>query len=113
MNLTSERIRILREEKKLSYQQLGDVLGVSKSTVFRWETGETVNLSRSTIQALSIYFRVSPLYIMGLTDDKDEITMDAMEEDIIKRFRNLSNQNKIIVYKHLDLLLKEIEEEEK
>lgn len=111
MNITSIRIKELREEKHLSYQQLGDVLGVSKSTVFRWETGETANLSRSTIQALSVYFMVNPLYIMGLSDDKEKLSMDAMEEDIIKRFRKLSNSQKILFYKHIDLLLKEMEED--
>ena len=54
---------------------------------------------------------VNPLYILGLSDEKDQLTMDAMEEDIIKRFRKLSNSQKILFYKHADLLLKEMEED--
>lgn len=110
MNITSKRIKELREERKLSYQALGDALGVSKSTVFRWESGETDKVSRSTIQALSIYFKVNPLYILGVSDDKEEVSMDAIEEDILKRFRQLTNTQKISIYKSFDKLLRDMEE---
>ena len=110
MNITSERIRELREERNLSYQQLGDILGVSKSTVFRWESGETANISRATIHALSVYFMVNPLYIMGLSDEKDKLPMDAFEEDIVKRFRQLTNSQKILAYKSIDNILTQMEE---
>ena len=37
-----ERLIILREEKGLSQQQFADRLGVSRQTVFRWESGKSV-----------------------------------------------------------------------
>lgn len=37
-----ERLIVLREEKGLSQQQFADRLGVSRQTVFRWESGKSV-----------------------------------------------------------------------
>ncbi len=37
-----ERLIVLREEKGLSQQQFADRLGVSRQTIFRWESGKSV-----------------------------------------------------------------------
>lgn len=55
-----ERIRILREQKDLTQDKLGELVGVSKSAVSQWECGETRNIKLETflklLEALEIDF---------------------------------------------------------
>ncbi len=48
----------LRKEKKRTLQQVADFLGVNKSSVSRWENGETSRIRKSTISSLASYYNV-------------------------------------------------------
>ncbi len=52
-------IKRLREENGLTQEQLGEIAGVQKAAVQKWESGATKNLKRKVIKALSEYFGVS------------------------------------------------------
>ena len=54
-----------RLELGLTYEQLGDIVGVGKSTVRKWETGMIENMRRDSIVALSNALDISPALIMG------------------------------------------------
>lgn len=69
---TGEIIKKLRIEKNLTQEQLGNILGVQKSAIAKYEKGRVENLKRSTIQKMAEYFKVSPLLFLGL-DDNDSI----------------------------------------
>lgn len=38
---TGERIKTLRNEKELTLEELGKMLGVEKTAVYKWEAGIT------------------------------------------------------------------------
>ncbi len=61
-----ERIKFLRESRDLTLEQLGALVGVGKSTVRKWETGDIANMRRDKIEKLANAFHVSPLYILGI-----------------------------------------------
>lgn len=67
MNL-GERIKERREEKNLTLEQVGEYVGVTKSTVRKWETGDIENMKRDKIAKLAEILSVSPLYVMGIID---------------------------------------------
>jgi len=67
MNL-GERIKERREARKLTLEEVGDYVGVTKSTVRKWETGDIENMRRDKIAKLSEILSVSPLYIMGMIE---------------------------------------------
>ena len=70
-----ERIKKLRKEKHLTQAQLGEILGVEKSAVAKWENGRTKNLKRDTLQAMSLIDGfVKRIYLFDL-DDKDQMNM--------------------------------------
>ncbi|MDR3257984.1 MAG: helix-turn-helix domain-containing protein [Fusobacteriaceae bacterium] len=73
MNMTGKRIKYLREKMGLTCEELGKELGVQKSVVAKWERGEVENLKRKTIEKLSLFFGVSPAYILNIPDDNKEI----------------------------------------
>lgn len=70
-NVTGERMRLLRIERRMTQEEVGQRLGVSKATINKYELGTTQNLSRAKIETLASLFEVSPLYLMGWADTRD------------------------------------------
>jgi repressor LexA len=58
-----------RKALGLTLEEVGKIVGVGKSTVRKWESGDIANMGRSKIALLAIALNVSPLYIMGLEDN--------------------------------------------
>ena len=63
-----KRLRDLRQENKLTLEQLGTKFSVTKQTVSHWEKGDRLPpLDMAT--ALAEYFNVSLDYLVGLSDN--------------------------------------------
>lgn len=58
-----------RHELGLSLEEIGNRVGVSKSTVKKWESGYIENMKRDKIALLAEVLRVSPLEILGIKDE--------------------------------------------
>jgi len=65
MNIFSERIKILREERGLTQTQLAELTNLSQAAIAKWETGDRTPCLDSLI-ALSKFFGCSVDYIVGL-----------------------------------------------
>lgn len=108
MNM-GEKIHELRVQKGLTLEQLGDLVGVGKSTVRKWENGMIANMKRDKILKVSEALGVSPAYLMGWTDaekkesgvkalpasagrvkqEKEFFEVTPKERSIIERYRRL------------------------
>lgn len=67
MNKFPERLKELREERKLSEFQLAKELGINQTTINRWERGlRTPNIEM--VMIIAKYFKVSTDYLCGLED---------------------------------------------
>ncbi len=64
-----ERIREVREEHSMSMNTLGDVLGVTHASISRYESG-IISPRRSVVEKIAHYVKISPLWILGLDEDK-------------------------------------------
>lgn len=71
MNVMANRIKSLRLKHELTQSQLGEILGVQKSAIAKYENGRVTNLKYDTIQKICDYFNVSTSYLLGL-DDEDK-----------------------------------------
>lgn len=58
-------IKRLRIENNMTLEQLGDKVGVGKSTVRKWENGMIANMRRDKIAKIADVFNVSPSYLIG------------------------------------------------
>ncbi len=67
---TKDILKQKRLELGLTYEELGNLVGVGKSTVRKWETGMIDNMRRDNIIALSKALNVSPTVLMGLDEPK-------------------------------------------
>lgn len=77
----SERIKELRIMRKLSQEELGIRLGVSKQAVSNWENGN-VTPSMDMIQCLINFFHIVPNYLFGY-DDRPMIDVTGLTEEEI------------------------------
>ena len=68
---TKDILKQKRLELGLTYEELGDLVGVGKSTVRKWETGMIDNMRRDNIIALSKALNISPTVLMGLDEPKE------------------------------------------
>lgn len=87
------RMKKRREELDMSYQTLSDKVGISKSTLQRYETGYIKNMPVDKLEDIANALQVSPAYLMGWTDevvdqpitiaahfDGNEYTADELDE---------------------------------
>lgn len=67
-NTMGMRIKQLRLQAHMTQEELGKVIGVNKAAIQKYESGQTMNMKRSKIAALSKFFKVSPTWLMGFED---------------------------------------------
>ena len=67
-----EKIYSLRTSQGMTLEELGNKVGVGKSTVRKWETGIIANMRRDKIAKLAAALGVSPGYLMGWTEDPED-----------------------------------------
>jgi len=81
----------------LTLENVGDLVGVTKSTVRKWETGDIENMKRDKIILLAKALKVSPMYIMGLDNNysqEDDNLHDIKEKKLLKSFNKLNDLGK-------------------
>ena len=84
----SEKIKELRVSQNLTLEQVGDVVGVGKSTVRKWETGMIANMRRDKIALLAQALHTTPEYLMGWSTDIEVNNLFKIES---KKFPLLGN----------------------
>ena len=63
----AERLKELRTEKNLSCMQLGKAIGVSDTSIVRWENKQA-DVKGDSLILLSKFFGVSTDYLLGVSD---------------------------------------------
>ena len=126
-----ERIKNLRKEKKISVDFLATELGVSKTTIYRYEDSTIEKIPVNIFDKLCVLLGVTPAELMGntISNDRPELptefrnAQDAMEfilktptlaafggydpnnmsEETIVNFANeILQQLKLVSYKYKD-----------
>lgn len=89
-----------RIELGLTLEAVGKIVGVSKGTVQKWESGFIDNMKRDKIALLSSALKISPLKIIGYEDDTPKILMyynvlnQTGKEEAEKRIEELTHIDK-------------------
>ena len=55
-----QKIKDARLAKGLTQQELGDIVGVQKSAIAKYENGRVVNIKRSTLQKIASALEIRP-----------------------------------------------------
>lgn len=64
-NLAAKRLRACRLGARETLAQIGALAGVHKSTVLRWERGDTSKINHPTLRLLAEHFDVDPAWLLG------------------------------------------------
>lgn len=83
MNVTALRLRMLRKEKKMSQQQVADVLGITRTAYNKYESG-VITPSRKLRELMDL-FGVSADYLLGR--DAEGATATREDSHVEGQFR--------------------------
>lgn len=104
-----KKLKELRESKHLSQQRLAIDLNVSQATVSKYELGQA-EPDIPTIIKLAGYFHVSADYLLGISDDKQNIAGNRLsdaERQLIFDFKRLDKTQKAKLLAYMQGLLQE------
>ena len=93
-----ERIKARRKELGLTADEVANVLGISRATVYRYESSEIEKLPITILEPLAKVLKTTPSYLMGWTES--QIIYEPKKEMLISNFDLLNNsgQDKAIDY---------------
>lgn len=86
-----EKMRMLRLQQKLTLEEVGERVGVGKSTVRKWESGQIANMRRDKIALVAKALNTTPSYLMGWDQDETELApkSEPEQEELIRLFVGL------------------------
>ena len=90
-----KKIEMLRKQRGMTLEELGDKVGVGKSTVRKWENGMIANMRRDKIAKIAAALGVTPGNLMGWdtsTPEKPSFTDKEIEH--IKKYRSLDQRGR-------------------
>lgn len=110
--LIKDIIKTERLKHNLSMNDLALKLGVSESTVSRWESGEIASMKHSVIKQLSKILEISPMLLLGESSEKDcieEHTANVSTTSMLFYDNICVNCSSPIMPEYSDIEVKEIE----
>lgn len=110
MNTLGSRIISLRQELDYTQTELAEKINVTKSMLSKYEND--LNMPKGDILlSIAIQLNTSVDYLLGKTEIKlpypnqiNLITLNNIEKDLIKNFRDLSKVNQIRIIERIDCL---------
>lgn len=107
---TAERIKQRRKDLGLRAEDVTERIGVSRSTMFRYENGEIEKLPINHLVPIAKALHTSVDYLMGWTEDeKEPIPMDEdrLDQEFVRLFEQLGNEQKDLIVRAMKGILSE------
>lgn len=107
---TAERIKQRRKDLGLRAEDVAERIGVSRSTMFRYENGEIEKLPINHLVPIAKALHTSVDYLMGWTEDeKEPIPMDEdrLNQEFVRLFEQLGNDQKDLIVRAMKGILSE------
>ena len=98
-----QKIKKARLERGLTQQELGNIVGVQKSAIAKYENGRVVNIKRSTLQKIAKALEIRPSELMFDESPKEtaslhvRILTDHELMRAIKEYHGLSEDKQKLV----------------
>ena len=113
METFGSRIILLRERADITQVKLSKIVGVTKSTMSKYENGISIP-NAELIGRIAAALNTSADYLVGNTADcsphkkgKEWVQLSDNDQKLLNRFRLLSERNKIKALERIDTLLDE------
>ena len=98
-----QKIKEARKAKGMTQQELGDIVGLQKSAIAKYESGRVVNIKRSTLQKIAGALNIRPSELIfdetpqGSADFHVRIITDFELMDALQDYYKLSSDNQKMV----------------
>ncbi|MCO4473050.1 XRE family transcriptional regulator [Streptococcus pasteurianus] len=104
-----ERIKQRRKSMKMSADQLAERVGVSRSTIFRYEKGDIEKVGPDVLKGIAKALNTTPSFLMGWDDIQESKSKDL---EIISIYNELKTprQKKVLTYADNQLKEQKLEE---
>lgn len=96
-----DRIRTLRAKQGLTLEEVGARVGVGKSTVRKWESGQIASMRCDKISLLSDALNVSPVYLMGWDDQTQHSVLEPIHTSKERTRSMVDNKKEVPMAKEL------------
>ena len=110
-----ERIKNARKSRKLSQEDLGNYLGIGKSSISEWESGKR-QIPMDTLEEIATYLEVSVPHLMGWDlkaepCDLGENTVSPAAMELARSYDRLSEASQklisaIVLFESADVAMK-------
>lgn len=78
------KIKSARQAKGMTQEELGEILGVQKSAIAKYENGRVVNIKRSILKKISDALDIPPFELV-FDEEKGKSTKDDELSDNVKK----------------------------
>nr|DAL29296.1 MAG TPA_asm: helix-turn-helix domain protein [Caudoviricetes sp.] len=82
-----DRIKNLRINNKMTLEEVGERIGVSKQTLYKYENNIITNIPSDKIEGLAKIFNISPAVIMGWDKDDEQYYQDKEAAEYAEMLR--------------------------
>lgn len=86
-----------RKELDLTLEEVGNAVGVSKSTVKKWENGHISNMRRDKIEKLASVLQISPVRLLNVKERRtttyDDKHLEAEKALIMEAYHDYLKKN--------------------
>lgn len=100
------RIKELRNELRLTQQELADKVGISRAVISTYESNIN-DIPQSNLIKLSRFFGVTIDYLICNSDEEGIVINNELsdfENNLINELRNLSDKDKMLILKFIVFL---------
>jgi len=82
METMGNRIKTLRESRKLTQEEMGKIVGISGASISQWESGAIKNLRPENFLRFCAYFNVDPYWVVFGADGDPQRTSSARKSSV-------------------------------
>jgi hypothetical protein len=93
-----ERIKKIRKQKKLTLVELGEKIGLKKSTISRYEKND-INIPSDKLEKIAHALNVSPQYLLGFEEVQNDIDTSMLSDSQLKELDLILSTNNIMFFK--------------
>lgn len=114
INITAVRLRRTRRLKGMTQQELADKVGLSKSTISKYEKGSIVNIKKNVLYKMASALGVSYAYLLDVNmpsfyskdiDSEVETMLKAKIYEYLDNYESLNEQGQQALDKHINAFL--------
>lgn len=87
-----ERIKMLRKQKGISAESIAEKIGVSPSTIYRYENNDIASMKIDNLKSIAKILGVDASYLMGWQDLDTLASVSGSELRLIELSRNLNTE---------------------